>query len=261
MEVRGSAVATVIARLVEAAALVIWVYAVRNDKVLAARLRDIKRLQFRFIKNILVTAVPVILNDVFWALGVTMYSAAYARISTIAIASIQIANTIQGIFMVIAMGLATSCAVMVGNEIGAGDKEKAILYGGRYLKIGTMGGLTLGILLVLISPLVLMLFGSSHEVQIAAQRIILIMGIFLWVRFMNSILVVGILRSGGDTTFAMIMETCTVWIVGVPLAFAGSLWWHLSIYWVYSLISMEELVKGYFGLMRVRSRRWVRDVR
>lgn len=261
LEVAGSAIATVIARLVEAIAIITWVYILRKDKVLSTKLRDVKRLEVKFITNILVTAVPVILNDVFWALGMTLYSAAYARISTTAIASIQIANTIQGIFMVIALGLATSCAVMVGNEIGAGDKEKAILYGNRYLKIGTLGGLILGALLILISPLVLMLFGSTHEMQLTAQKIIFIMGIFLWVRFMNSILVVGILRSGGDTTFSMILETCTVWVVGVPLAFAGSILWHLSIYWVYSLISIEELVKGYFGLGRVRSNRWVRDVR
>lgn len=261
LEVEGAAIATVLARLVEAIVLVVWVYVVRKDKVLSAKLNDVKRLNIKFMENILTTAIPVILNDVFWALGMTMYSAAYARISTTAIASIQIANTIQGIFMVLALGLATSCAVMVGNEIGAGDRVKAILYGNRYLKIGSLGGLVLGVLLVLISPLVLMLFGSTHEVQIAAQRIIFIMGIFLWVRFMNSILVVGILRSGGDTTFSMILETCTVWIVGVPLAFAGALWWHLSIYWVYSLISIEELFKGYFGLMRVRSNKWIRDVR
>lgn len=261
LEVEGAAIATVIARLAEAVALVFWVYIIRRNKVLAAKLSDVKRLEFSFIKNIMITAIPVILNDVFWALGMTMYSAAYARISTTAIASIQIANTIQGIFMVIAMGLATSCAVMVGNEIGAGQKDKAILYGNRYMKIGALLGLSLGIVLVLISPLVLMLFSSTHEVQLAAQKIIFIMGIFLWIRFMNSILVVGILRSGGDTTFSMILETCTVWIVGVPLAFMGALWWHLPIYWVYSLISMEELFKGYFGLMRVKSNKWVRDVR
>lgn len=261
LEVMGSAIATVIARLVEAVAIVTWVYFIRRDKVLSAKIRDVKRLDIKFVSNILVTAVPVILNDMFWALGMTLYSAAYARISTTAIASIQIANTIQNIFMVIALGLATSCAVMVGNEIGGGKKDRAILYGNRYLKIGTMGGLTLGVLLILVSPLVLMLFGSTHEVQITAHKIILIMGIFLWVRFMNSILVVGILRSGGDTTFSMILETCTVWVVGVPLAFVGSLWWHLSIYWVYSLISLEELVKGFFGIRRVRSNKWVKDVR
>lgn len=261
LEVEGAAIATVLARLIETIALVCWVYEVRKDKVISPKIEDIKKLNLNYIKNILITAIPVILNDVFWALGMTMYSAAYARIGTTAIAAIQIANTAQNIFIVISIGLASSCAVMLGNEIGSGDKPKAILYAKRFLIIGTSAGLLLGILLIAISPIVLMMFSNTQAVQQLAQKIMLIMGIFLWCRFTNSILVVGILRSGGDTTFSMILETCSVWLVGVPLAFAGALWWHLPVYAVYTLISLEELIKAYFGIKRVRSNKWVRDVR
>jgi putative MATE family efflux protein len=261
LEVEGAAIATVLARLVETMALVYWVYIVRKNKVISPRLKDIKRLNLKYIRNILTTAIPVILNDVFWALGMTMYSAAYARIGTAAIAAIQIANTAQNIFIVISIGLASSCAVMLGNEIGSGDKERAMLYAKRFLIIGTSAGLVLGVILILISPIVLLMFSNSQAVQQLAQKIMLIMGIFLWCRFMNSILVVGVLRSGGDTTFSMILETCSVWLVGVPLAFAGALWWHLPVYLVYTLICLEELIKAYFGLKRVRSNKWVRDVR
>ena len=261
LEVEGAAIATVVARLVEALALVYWVYAVRKNKVLSPRIKDIKRLNVKYIKNILVTAIPVILNDVFWALGMTMYSVAYARIGTTAIASIQIANTAQNIFIVISIGLASSCAVILGNEIGSGNKEKAILYAKRFLTIGTLAGLLLGVLLVLISPVILLMFSNAQAVHQMAQKIMLIMGIFLWCRFMNSVLIVGVLRSGGDTTFSMVMETCSVWLVGVPLAFAGALLWHLPVYFVYTLISLEELVKAFFGINRVRTNKWVRDVR
>jgi putative MATE family efflux protein len=261
LEVEGAAIATVLARLGETMALVYWVYIVRKNKVISPRLKDRKRLNLKYIRNILTTAIPVILNDVFWALGMTMYSAAYARIGTAAIAAIQIANTAQNIFIVISIGLASSCAVMLGNEIGSGDKERAMLYAKRFLIIGTSAGLVLGVILILISPIVLLMFSNSQAVQQLAQKIMLIMGIFLWCRFMNSILVVGVLRSGGDTTFSMILETCSVWLVGVPLAFAGALWWHLPVYLVYTLICLEELIKAYFGLKRVRSNKWVRDVR
>lgn len=261
LEVQGAAIATVIARLVEAVALIYWVYVLRKSKVLAPGLKDIKRLTSKYIGNILVTAIPVILNDVFWALGMTMYSAAYARIGTTAIASIQIANTVQNIFIVISIGLASSCAVMLGNEIGSGNKDNAILYANRFMRISALGGMLLGIILILISPIILMLFSNTQAVQQSAQKILLIMGVFLWARFMNNTLIVGILRSGGDTTFSMILETCSVWLVGVPLAFAGALWWNISVYLVYTLISLEELVKIFLGMIRVRSKKWVRDVR
>lgn len=261
MGVQGAAIATVLARLVEAIALLFWVYSIRKDKSLAVILADVKRLNLDFIKNILVTAIPVIANDVFWSFGMTMYSVAYARISTTAIASIQIANTVQGIAMVITLGLASSCAVMIGNEIGAGEKDKAVLYAGRYLKIGVIIGAVFGVLLILLSPFILRLFSSSYEVQAVAQKILIVMGIFLWIRFTNNIMVIGILRSGGDTTFIAVLESCTVWLVGVPLAFAGALWWHLPVFVVYILISLEEIVKLLFAYIRIKSNRWVRDVR
>ncbi len=260
LEVEGAAIATVIARVVEAIAIVLWVYAIRKDKVLFTRPRDIKRLDVGFIKNILITAIPVIFNDMFWALGMTMYSVAYAHISTTAIASIQIANTVQNIFMVIAIGLSTSCSVMIGNRIGSGDKKNAILYGNRYIKIGILVGVAFGFLLILASPVILLMFSGTQAVQQAAQKIILIMGVFLWIRFLNYILVIGILRSGGDTIFSMILETCTIWIVGVPLAFAGALWWHFPAHIVFILISLEELVKSYFAMKRVRANKWVRNI-
>jgi putative MATE family efflux protein len=261
LEVAGAAIATVIARLFEALALIYWIYVLRKGKMLSPRLSDVKRLDMKFVKNIMITAIPVILNDVFWALGMTMYSAAYARIGTTAIASIQIANTIQNLFIVISIGLASSCAVMLGNEIGSDNKEKAIIYAKRFLLIGALAGFVLGVVLILISPIILIMFSNTLAVQQSAQKILWIMGIFLWARFMNNILIVGILRSGGDTTFSMILETCSVWLLGVPLAFAGALWWGFSVYLVYTLISLEELVKIYFGLGRVRSNRWVKDVR
>ncbi len=261
LEIEGAAIATVIARFIEALSLICWVYFIRKDGVLSATLKDAAKLSRGYIKTILITAMPVILNDVSWSLGMTMYSAAYARLGTTAMAAIQIANTVQNIFIVISIGLASSCAVMLGNTIGENNKEGAISYAGRFVQLGTLAGALLGVVLILISPLVLMLFGSSPEAQRLAQIILLIMGVFLWSRFMNNILVVGVLRSGGDTTYAMVMETCSVWLVGVPLAFMGALWWHLPVFWVYTLISLEELVKSYLGLTRVRSRRWVKDVR
>jgi putative MATE family efflux protein len=261
MEIKGAAIGTVISRVIEVSALLYWVYVINKDGVLSATLKDAAKLSLKYIKNIMITAMPVILNDVSWSLGMTMYSAAYARLGTTAMASIQIANTVQNIFIVISIGLASSCAVMLGNSIGENNKEGAISYANRFIRLGTLAGAVLGVMLVLISPVILMLFGSSHEAQQLAQVILVIMGLFLWSRYLNNILVVGILRSGGDTTFAMVMETCSVWLIGVPLAFMGALWWHLPVFLVYTLISLEELVKSYLGLIRVRSRKWVRDVR
>ncbi|MDF2545456.1 MAG: family efflux transporter [Anaerosolibacter sp.] len=258
MGVRGAALATVIARSVEMIFLLSIIY--KQGDVLAGKIRELLDFGFDFVKRIYQTAIPVILNEGIWALGMTMYSVAYARISTDAVASIQIANTIQNIFMVVAMGLGNSCAVMLGNEIGAGHKEKAITYGNTFILLGTLLGAAIGGLLALVAPFILQFFNVSQSVYESAYWILMVMGFTMAIRIFNTILIIGIFRSGGDTKFSLYLEMGSVWLIGVPLAFLGALVWHLPVYWVYGLISIEELLKAVLGFPRVLSKKWVRNV-
>ena len=258
MGIQGAALATLIARSIELVLMLGLIY--RSKEVLAGTLKEMLSFDYVFLKKVYTTAIPVILNEGFWSLGMIMYTAAYARISTEAIASIQIANTIQSVFMVIAMGLGNSCAVMLGNVIGADRQENAIVYGNTFCALGIIGGVILGFKLVLLSPMILSFFNVSPEVYHDTSKILLIMGLFMAFRFFNTILIIGILRSGGDTKFSLFLEMGSVWIVGVPLAFLGALVFNLPVYWVYGLISLEELVKACIGIPRVMSKKWVRNV-
>jgi len=79
-------------------------------------------------------------------------------------------------------------------------------------------------------------------------------------KIFNTILIIGILRSGGDTKYSLILEMSSVWLYGVPLAFIGAHVLHLPIHWVVALVTSEEVVKAIFGVPRVLSKKWVRNV-
>lgn len=258
MGVAGAALATVIARLVEVFLLLFIIY--RHNGVLASRLMEMFQVSSDFVRHYLQTTLPVILNEGFWSLGMTMYSAAYARIGTEAIAAVQISNTVQSIFMVIFFGLAHACAVMVGNEIGANHRQRAIDYAKKYSLLGPVLGVVIGLALFVFSPAVLSLFKVSEAVFLSAKRILAIMSLLVGIRVFNIILIVGILRSGGDTRFSMYLEIGSVWLIGVPLVFLGALVLHLPVYWVVALASLEEVVKAAIGIPRVISQKWVRNL-
>jgi Na+-driven multidrug efflux pump len=74
------------------------------------------------------------------------------------------------------------------------------------------------------------------------------------------IIFIGMLRSGGDTRYALIVEMLTMWGVGVPLAFFGAFVLHLPVYWVYMIILMDELTKFIIGLVRVFSGKWIHNL-
>ncbi|ABR50310.1 MATE efflux family protein [Alkaliphilus metalliredigens QYMF] len=256
--VSGAAWATLAARSVEMVLLLGMVYG--KKYAIAGKIKDMMNLTREFVLKYFKTAYPVILNEGFWSLGMTMYTAIYARISTEAIASVQIANTVQSIFMVVGMGLGNACAVMLGNEIGGNHKERAFNYAKKFAILGPLTGGIMGMLLFALAPYILKLFNVSTEVHINAIRILMVLGVFMAFKIFNAILVIGIVRSGGDTKFSLFLELGSVWLIGVPLAFLGAHVWQLPIYWVVVLVSMEEVVKAGIGSVRLISKKWIHNV-
>jgi len=90
--------------------------------------------------------------------------------------------------------------------------------------------------------------------------VLIILGLLLWLRSSNMILFIGIFRSGGDTRFAFILDGVIIWVVGVPLAFAGAFIFHLPVYWVYLLQMSEEISKWSLGVYRFFSRKWIHNM-
>jgi Na+-driven multidrug efflux pump len=82
----------------------------------------------------------------------------------------------------------------------------------------------------------------------------------LWLRVSNMILFIGVLRAGGDTRYALVLDGFIIWIVGVPLAFVGGFVFHLPVYWVYLLVMSEELTKWILGMARYFSRKWIHNL-
>ncbi len=257
--IEGAALATLISRIIEMALILFITY--RNRNALAAKPRELLDISADFLAKFFKTTTPVILNEFFWSLGMVMYSIAYARIGKEATATVQISTTIQNIFMVMSMGMANACAVMIGNKIGADNKDEALTYAKTFSILGPATGIILGGLLYLLSPVVLKLFNNlTPEVYYSARRMLIVISLTMSIRIFNAILIVGILRSGGDTKFSMFLEMGSVWLVGVPLAFLGALVLKLPVYWVLAMVSLEEVVKATVGIPRLLSMKWVRNV-
>jgi putative MATE family efflux protein len=256
--VRGAAIATVFARLVECTMIL---YSIATSAhPLRSKITSYFNFSGVFARRVLLKSFPVIANEFLWALGMTLYVAAYARSGTEAYAAYQIAQTVERLFFVAAMGIGSAAAVMIGNLLGSGEREEAILYS-RYFNILTMiSGLILGLLMMLTSPLVVRFFNVDPDVRTNALRILIVIGVFLTIKMANALQVIGTLRGGGDTTYSLFMEISSVYLVGVPLAFAATMLWHLPIYWVVALVSLEEVTKAVVGFWRLFSNKWANSV-
>ena len=257
--VRGAAIATVIARFIEFSLLIGYVYILKKDYVLKFNIANLKSIDKQFINAFFEKSTPILLNDSGWAVGTVLYSVAYAKAGTSAIAASQIATSTGNFFIMTAVCVAIGASIMLGNELGADNKDVAIDYAKKFSKIVFVVGTLFGFLLILNIPVLLKMFSVSDSLAPDIIKIFAIMGLLMGLKSFNTLLIIGILRSGGDTKYSLFLELGCMWLVSLPLTFIFAIK-GAPIYILVLLTYSEEIVKFIFGVPRALSKKWVANI-
>ena len=258
MGILGAAISALIARVAECLALVFITYWKKYP--VAARINELLGFNLRFFTKIFTPVFPVILNELMWSLAITTYSVVYARIGTPSIAAMNIVGTVDNLAFVPFMGLSGAIAIICGHKIGAGEKDEAYRDGGRTLGLALVFALLVSVLVFAVKGPVISLYKITPDVALYADRALIILALWIFIRSQNMILIVGMLRSGGDTRYSLFLDGIIIWILGVPMAVLGGFILHLPVYWVYLMVMSEELTKCILGLRRYFSRKWIHDL-
>jgi Na+-driven multidrug efflux pump len=263
LEIQGAALAVLISRGMECAAL-LWLTYRKHASGLpspaAVQLHDLASLELSFARKVLGPVLPVALNELLWALGIAIYNAVYAHIGTQAYAAINILGAIDGLAFVVFLAVGNACAIMVGNQIGSGDERLAYRTAGHSLGLVMLGGIGVGGILLITAPVIFGLYKVSPEVINYVRKLILVLACFVWIRAANHTLIIGVMRSGGDTRFSFLIDVGGVWLVGIPMALLGAFGLHLPIYWVYLMVMSDEVSKLILGMWRFFSHKWIHNL-
>lgn len=258
--VQGAAVATMIGTAVELAIL----FCAGRKKKLATAIgwKNLKIGVPGYAKKYFMVALPVILNECLWSLGITCYSAVYGRMGdgVSAVAAISIFTNVEQLAMVTMRGMNYACGVLIGIAVGRGDREEAMLIAHR-MRVWTMIILEIsGFVLMLFAAKIVGMFNVEPETAQSALKLLQVFATFIWLQGLYTVTIVGILRAGGDVKFSAVMDVLPVWVVGVPLiAFTGLvLKW--PIHQVYIMTYVVNLVQALVGHFRIRSGRWIKNV-
>ena len=256
--VRGAAIGTASGWTLELVLLLILIYTQKTP--LAANPLTLFSFDKAFFGRVLKTVWPAVANELFWSFGITTYYAIYAHIGTDSIAAVNINATIEELGFVVFMGLANGCAVMVGNRIGARKKDEAYEIVRRVIIIGVTFAVIVGVIIFFLRDVVVGRYDLSPSGAKNVRMLMLMMACTLWIRMFNFSTFVGALRAGGDTRFALIMEICSIWLIGVPAAYIAAFVFHLPVYYVYLAVSIEEIAKAFVSGWRFKSRKWIHDL-
>lgn len=258
MGVRGAAIATLIARVCEMILILFLIY--RRKHVLNTSFTEMLSFDKKFLGDTMKVAIPVVINELCWGVGAVAYSIIYGNMGTKAIAAVQICMTVQNMFFIVLFAVSNAACVIVGNEIGRDDFEKAKIYSNKLIKICFWLSLVVALALALFSKSILNIYNISNEVNSNALYMLWITAFILPVRFINVLLIVGILRGGGDTNYVLKVELGTMWLVGVPLCIIGAFVMKIPVYQVYLLVTLEEFVKCIISIKRYKSDKWMRNL-
>lgn len=258
MGVAGAALGTTVSRFIELAFILFIIY--KNKNVVAGKISQLLDFNFDLVKRYFITATPVVFNDVMWIAGITAYFIAYSKLGINATATMQIANTINNVFNIFGIGIASASAILIGNKIGAGKEEDAKEDAIKISVFGVLIGIIIGIFFFFLSPFIAMLFKITPETYENLIFVLKVMAIILPLRFFGITQIIGVLRGGGDVMYAIITELVAVWLIGVPLSFIGAVYFNLPITIVYILVCLEEPFKAIATYPRLRSGKWIKNL-
>ena len=256
--IEGAAIATLIARIIEMIIIVSLVY--KKKYPLACKIKEMVKIDIKFLKKFTITTAPVIANEMLWALGMTGYAMVYARMSTESVAVINIVDSIARILFTGFFGIASATAVMIGHKIGEKKEEEAIKYGYLLGKISVYIGIVTGILMVIIIKPLLSFYNLEAEVYDLVVKTTYVLAVLTPFKSFTATTVVGILRAGGDVKYCLVLDITALWFVGIPLVIYGGLTLGLPIYIVYGLAGSEEVIKFIFSVRRVISKKWITNL-
>lgn len=259
MGVAGAALGTLISRAVEF--LVIDGYFLLAERQIAYRLKDLLMHCADLAGEYLRISVPVLVSDTLLGLGNSAVAVVMGHIGASFVSANAITTVTQQLTTVFTQGLSQASCIVIGHTLGEGNIERAQQEGLTFWGLGTVIGLCAGGLIMLLSEPVISLYAITEETHAIARQLMMAVGFIVIFQAMNSILTKGVMRGGGDTRFLMVADILFLWVVSIPLGALAGLVWQLPAFWIYVCLKIDQVIKAFWCLGRLRSRKWIKHVR
>lgn len=258
MGIQGAAIGTLTARIVEML-IVIWYARVKN-KVVRIRLKYLIRSDKVLRGDFLIYSLPVVLNEMMWGLGSSANTAVIGHLGSAAVAANSVAQVARQMATVVAFGICNATAVYLGKTIGEKKYDLAKIYGRKFIRLSVIAGVLGGALILISAPVINATMALTAQAQSYLSFMFFVMSYFTVAQAVNTTLVVGVFRSGGDTKFGLALDVGTMWGCSILLGAAAAFLFDAPVEIVYILLMSDEVIKVPLTVKRFLSYKWLRDV-
>lgn len=258
MGVRGAAIGTLTARIVEC--LIVVFYVLCKDRQLRVRVRNLIRIDSVLAKDYVRVSLPVVATGFLWGCNTALQTVILGHMSSSAIAAHSISSTIFLFLKVTSVGASSAAAVLTGKTVGTGNLAKIREYTRTFQVLFLGIGILLGAALFFIRIPLLGLYSLEPQTRELANAFILIESTVLVVMSYQMCMNTGVICGGGDTRYVMVMDLIVIWGIVIPLSFASAFLWNASPVVVLLVLNADQYLKCIPAAVYGNSFRWIRQL-
>ena len=258
--IAGAAIATMIARIFEATAVVSYLVIV--DTKIGFRLRHLFMKTRTLIREYFRVCIPVLASDAIYAIGNNSITMVIGHLGEAFVAANSITAVTQQLSTVVIQGVCQSGAIITGQTLGKGKREQAEAQGWLFLGLGFALGFLSALFIFFMKTPIILSYGEKTTEEAVSIAYSLLNSISLIIIFQatNSIMTKGVLRGGGDTTMLMLADNIFLWILALPLGLLAGFVFHLPAFWIYFFLKFDQIAKTIWCVLRLRSRKWIKRI-
>lgn len=256
--VQGAAIATVVARAIEATIAVVYMFKFENK--IGIRLKDMLKFDKSYVTDLRISVLPVVFNETIWSVGSSSMVMVMGHMGRSFVTANSISNMAIQLAMIVTRGVSNALSVIIGNTIGAKDYEKAQKIAEGVVPLSTILGCIGAVIVYAIRPIIVGFYNippESKEIVMIVMGVGAVMFIFQTVAMLEFI---GVLRGGGDAHFVLVADVIFMWILAIPLGYLAGLVFNAPVGVVYFLLKIDEVVKIMAGTWRIYSKKWIKNL-
>lgn len=258
MGVRGAAMATLIARMIELG--IVWIYAFYGQKKLSLRPRNLLCGSREMWVDYMRYGLPVGLGDMQWSLIGVFKAAIVGALGATVMAANAIGSQLFNLGMLFTNALAQGACIVIGKTVGAGNYAKTREYSVSIQWIFLLFGIAIAAAVYLLREWFVGLYQPDADVQRMTVRMIALSALTLVGTCYHASCFVGINRGGGDSRFVMIVDMICGWLIVLPVCYLTAFVWKVEPSWMFFFLRIDQCFKWIIAFLRLRGDRWIRNV-
>ena len=258
MEVAGAALGTLIARLFEATMILGYLFGV--DKKIRFRLRDLFMKTGSLIGEYIRISIPVLVSDAILAIGNNSVAMVIGHLGAAFVAANAITSVTQQLSTVVIQGVSQAGAIVTGQTLGLGNRQKTMDQGWMFFGLGLSLGAISAAFIMAVSHPIISTYNVSEETVKIAEQLMAAISIIIIFRATNSIMTKGVLRGGGDTKMLMVADNIFLWVLAIPFGILAGFVFHWPAFWIYVALKSDDIIKTFWCLGRLKSEKWIKKI-